>query len=137
MESNTMSKRKIPNSKRLAARPEDSEIENARELVTSLLKMAIERRKADLEVLRELSSQTSTTSPFLLAEFSSAADGRVYSDLGRKFVSEGFGFVDYESGTVLPKHGDYETVQLDAFLHHYVTEAEWRRRQERERRPLD
>ena len=126
-----MTRRAIANAKSLGARSESSEIEGARRLVTSLLQEAIEWREVDLEVLRKLLSQANTTSAFLIERFAIEADECEHSDLAREFVSEEFGYVD-ETGKVKPRHGR-DTIRLDAFLHHYITDAQWRRRQNRER----
>jgi hypothetical protein len=128
MQGNTMTKPTIANSKSLGARAEDSKIEIAKGSVTSILKMAIERRKTDLEVLRKLASQVDTASPFLIQRFATAVDD--FPDLVRKFVFENPWYLTLMDGSSEP-------IRLDEFLHDYISRARERRAQERAGRSRD
>jgi hypothetical protein len=109
--------------KGLGTRQENNRIKGTRQSVANLLHQAINRRLVELEKLRKLVSQIDSASPFLVERFWEEADEPWDSDLGLKFVSDYFGYLDEKR--MEPWRGR-DVACLDAYLHHHITSKQLR-----------
>jgi hypothetical protein len=106
--------------------PVNNDLANARLLVSHRFEEAIEDHEADIKDLRQLKSQISNASPYLIQKFASEARHPL-SKFADELMASALSYLNRDIEFVPPYGNDDDVIRLDAFLSFYLTQEALRR----------